>query len=183
VRNMLTIVGAIANQTLARSTSPAEFTQAFLGRIHSMGKSYALVSRENWGEVSFSDVLTTELASHIQDGKERISLSGPEVAFAPSQSLMLGLVFHELATNAVKYGALSKPNGRVTVTWTIEKGRLNIEWLERGGPKLGKVGRKGFGTELIERELKSVPSAKVRINFPPEGAEIQLSLPYPLSKA
>src|SRR5262249_1874928 len=151
VRNMLTIVGAIANQTLLRSASPEEFTAGFLGRIHSMSKSYALVSRESWGEVSFNDILMNELESYAQEGKEQIKLSGPEVAIAPSQTLMLGLIFHELAANAVKYGALSKRNGRVSVTWSVEKGRLNIEWLERGGPKPGKAGRKGFGTELIER--------------------------------
>jgi two-component system CheB/CheR fusion protein len=116
VRNMLAVIGAIANQTLAKTSDPAEFTDSFLGRIQSMGKAYDLVSREQWGEVSLRDILDNELRPPTEERDDRIKLGGPEVAFAPRQALALGLVFHELATNALKYGALSKPSGRVAVT-------------------------------------------------------------------
>jgi two-component system CheB/CheR fusion protein len=178
VRNMLTVVGAIANQTLNRSASPEEFGQSFLGRIRSMGKAYDLVSREQWGEVSLQDILNNELQSHAEERDDRVKLGGPDLTFAPQQALALGLVFHELMTNAVKYGALSKANGRVAVTWEVDKGRLIITWLERDGPKVGKPKRKGFGTELIERELKSVLGARVTFDYAPEGVEVQISIPY-----
>jgi two-component system CheB/CheR fusion protein len=178
VRNMLTIVGAIANQTLAKSASPDRFAEAFLGRLQSMGKSYALVSRENWGDVSLKDILTNELETYAKEGDSRIGLGGPEIAFAPPQALAIGLAFHELTTNAMKYGALAKPKGRVAVTWKVEKGRLDITWLERDGGKVGKPGRKGFGTELIERELKSALGARVMFDYAPEGIEVQISIPY-----
>jgi two-component system, chemotaxis family, CheB/CheR fusion protein len=178
VRNMLTVVGAIANQTLARSESPANFAKTFLGRLHSMGKSYALVSRENWGDIVLSDILASELEGHIESKSERVKIRGPDVAFPPSKALALGLVFHELTTNAVKYGALAKSNGRVSVTWKIEKGRLVINWLERDGAKIGKPKRTGFGTELIERELKSALGAKVTFDYAAEGLEVQISIPY-----
>jgi two-component system CheB/CheR fusion protein len=178
VRNMLTVVGAIANQTLSRSESPDKFADAFLGRIQSMGKAYDLVSREQWGEVTLHDILASALRPHAEERDDRVSLGGPDIAFAPQQALALGMVFHELTTNALKYGALSKAKGRVAVTWEVEKGRLVITWLERDGPEIAKPNRRGFGTELIERELKSVLSARVTFDYAPEGVEVRISIPY-----
>ena len=177
VRNMLTVVGAIANQTLAKSGSPDRFAEAFLGRLHAMGKSYALVSQENWGGVSLSEILMSQLQNHAEEREGRVQIGGPPISFAPPEALALGLVFHELATNAVKYGALARSKGRVAVTWGIQKNRLIITWLERDGAKVGKPGRKGFGTELIERELKSALGAKVSFDYAPEGIEVQITIP------
>jgi two-component system CheB/CheR fusion protein len=177
VRNMLTVVGAIANQTLARSDNPADFTAAFLGRIRSMATTYDLVSREQWGEISLKDILTNELKSHAEEGDDRIRLGGPEIMFAPRHALALGLVFHELMTNAVKYGALAKSEGLVAVTWATEKQSLLITWLERDGPPVEKPRRRGFGTELIERELKSVLGASVAFDYSPHGIEVRISAP------
>jgi two-component system CheB/CheR fusion protein len=178
VRNMLTVVGAIANQTLAKSASPDIFAAAFMGRLQSMGKSYALVSRENWNDVSLGDILMNELQDFAQERDGRVKTGGPELTFAPTQALALGLVFHELATNATKYGALADPKGRVSVTWGMEKGRLIITWMERDGGEIGKPARKGFGTELIERELKSTLGATVTFDYAPAGIEVQISIPY-----
>jgi two-component system CheB/CheR fusion protein len=163
---------------LARTNTPEQFADAFLGRIQSMGKSYALVSREQWSEVSLGDILATELESHMDGRDERIRSGGPEIAFMPPQALALGMVFHELATNAMKYGALSEAKGRLAVTWEVEKGRLIIAWLERDGPSITKPRRKGFGTELIERELKSHLGARVTFDYAPEGVEVRISIPY-----
>jgi two-component system, chemotaxis family, CheB/CheR fusion protein len=85
VRNMLAVVGAIANQTLARSESPQRFVQAFLGRIQAMGKAYTLVSREQWSEVALRDIVNSELGSYADESGGRIELRGPDVAFAPSR--------------------------------------------------------------------------------------------------
>jgi len=178
VRNMLTVVGAIANQTLSKSETPELFTEAFLGRIHSMAKSYDLVSREQWGEVSLNELVSTVLDSYARERADRIKLGGPDIAFAPPQALALGLIFHELVTNAVKYGALGTNEGAVSVTWGVEKSRLIVRWLERDGAKVRKPGRKGFGTELIERELKSALGGRVTFDYAPEGIEVQLSIPY-----
>jgi two-component system, chemotaxis family, CheB/CheR fusion protein len=178
VRNMLTVIGAIANQTLARSENPEAFTEAFLGRLNSMGKSYALVSRENWGDVSLSDIIMSELQNFAGERQGRVSIGGPEIAFAPPRALALGMVFYELASNAVKYGALSRPKGRISVTWEVEKGRVILVWLERDGAKVSKPSRKGFGTELMERELKTTLGAKVSFDYAPAGLEVQISIPY-----
>jgi two-component system CheB/CheR fusion protein len=178
VRNMLTVVGALANQTMSTSKTPKDFADAFLGRIQSMAKSYDLVSREQWSEVSLQDTLSVALTSYADGKSDRVKLGGPEIAFAPPQALALGLIFHELVTNAVKYGALAKAKGRLNVTWGVEKGRLVITWLERDGPKVGKPDRRGFGTELIERELKSRLGGRVTFDYAPEGIEVQISIPY-----
>jgi two-component system CheB/CheR fusion protein len=178
VRNMLTVVGALANQTMSTSKTSKDFADAFLGRIQSMAKSYDLVSREQWSEVSLQDTLSVALTSYADGKSDRVKLGGPEIAFAPPQALALGLIFHELVTNAVKYGALAKAKGRLNVTWGVEKGRLVITWLERDGPKVGKPDRRGFGTELIERELKSRLGGRVTFDYAPEGIEVQISIPY-----
>jgi len=177
VRNVLSVVGAIANQTLSTSETPELFTEAFLGRVHSMAKAYDLVSREQWGEVSLNEILLTVLASYTAEGSKRVKLGGPEIAFAPQQALAFGLIFHELMTNAVKYGALAEAKGRVSVTWGIDKGQLIITWLERDGAKVKKPVRKGFGTDLIERELKSTLGGRVTFDYAPEGIEVQISIP------
>jgi two-component system CheB/CheR fusion protein len=178
VRNMLTVVGAIANQTLARTDSADDFAKAFLGRLNSMGKSYTLVSRENWGDISLNDIMINELEKYAEEDDGRVKIGGPEITFAPSQALALGLVIHELTTNAAKYGALAEAKGRVSVTWGVEKGRLIITWLERDGNKVDKPMRKGFGTELIERELKSALGARVAFDYAPEGIVVQISIPF-----
>jgi two-component system CheB/CheR fusion protein len=178
VRNMLTIVGAIASQTLARSETPEDFSATFLGRVQAMGKTYALVSRESWSEVSLNDILTAELEPHMDGRDARIRLGGPEIAFMPPQALALGMVFHELASNALKYGALSDAKGRLSVTWEVEKGQLVINWLERDGARVAKPKHKGFGTELIERELKSHLGGRVTFDYAPEGVEVRISIPY-----
>jgi two-component system, chemotaxis family, CheB/CheR fusion protein len=178
VRNMLTVVGAIANQTMAKTDSPKHFAEAFLGRLQAMGKSYALVSRESWGEVSLRDILMDELQSYAEDRQDRICLEGPDLAFPPSQALALGLVLHELTTNAIRHGALAKAKGRVSVAWKVEKDRLLITWQERDGGKIAKPKRHGFGTELIQRELKSTLGAKVTFDYAPKGLEVHISIPY-----
>ena len=178
VRDMLTAVAALAGQTLAKSENPVHSADVFLGRIRSMRKVYDLVSREQWGRVLLHDILASALRSHADEPDDRVRLGGPEVAFGPQQALALGLAFHELATNAVKYGPLAKADGRVVVTWEIENGRLVISWLERDGPKVAKPSRKGYGTELIERELKSTLGANVTFGYAPEGAEVRIAIPY-----
>src|SRR5262249_38794361 len=115
VRNMLTVVGAITQQTLGRASSLEEFGASLLGRIQSLAKSYGLLSREQWAPVSLSDILKVDLEDYQRERRERVSMAGPDVSFKPQAALSLGLVFHELTTNAVKYGSLSKDKGRLSV--------------------------------------------------------------------
>jgi len=183
VRNMLAVVSAVASQTLAKSRSPKDFTKAFLGRIGSMAKSYGLVANKQWGNVSLDAILMTELESHVGGTKDRFTIKGPSLLLDPRRALALGLVFHELATNATKYGALSKAKGRIAVTWAVKKGCLVLDWRESDGPKVRPSARRGFGSELIERQIKSALDGEVQFNYRPEGLAVRISIPITGSEA
>jgi two-component system, chemotaxis family, CheB/CheR fusion protein len=177
VRNMLTVVNAIANQTLRGSKSPEAFAEAFTGRIRAMGSSFSLVSRENWKSVSFEEIVSTQLAPFKGERDGRLQLNGPTVLFQPTAALSLGLVVHELATNAAKHGALSKSEGRLSVTWRVDNSSLLVEWKEAGGPAPKKPPTRGFGSELIERELHSTSGATARLDYGAGGLTATISIP------
>jgi two-component sensor histidine kinase len=107
-------------------------------------------------------------------------LSGNDLRLPPDHALGLGLILHELASNAVKFGALSRPEGLVTVAWTESRQgarRITLVWTESGGPRVGSLGEAGFGTRLIQRSLDKVLDSSVELSFPPEGATARISLP------
>jgi two-component system CheB/CheR fusion protein len=176
VRNMLTVVGAIATQTLARQPDPARFVESFLGRISALGKSYALVARKQWNPVSLMEILGAELDAHGEQKDGRITMDGPEIRFHPTQAFALGLVFHELATNALKYGGLSSEAGRLSVRWRLENGSLLFDWRETGGNGGSSPPRRGFGTELIERQIRSIFRATPDIRYAPDGMQLNVAI-------
>jgi two-component system, chemotaxis family, CheB/CheR fusion protein len=180
VRNMLTVVSAITNQTLAKSRSPEAFAETFQGRIQALAASYTLLSREQWGNVSLESILLNELEQHRQDGEQRIVLDGPPVAFKPAVAVALGLIAHELATNAVKYGALAKPEGRVSATWQIAGGARRtvvLVWQESNGAAVKKPKHKGFGTELIEREVSGTLGGTATFDYASDGLQARITIP------
>jgi two-component system CheB/CheR fusion protein len=142
-----------------------------------MGSSFSLVSREHWKSVSFEEILSTQLAPFKAERDGRLQLSGPTVLFQPTAALSLGLVVHELATNAAKHGALSKTDGRLSVTWRVDNSSLLVEWKEAGGPAVKKGVQKGFGSELIERELHSSLGATARLHYGAAGLTATISIP------
>ena len=178
VRNMLTVVGSIAKQTLKSNPQPGSFTDAFMGRIQSMATAYTLVSRQNWGDVKLRDILVNAFAAVADEGGRRVELDGGPLAFKPPAALALGLVFHELITNAVKYGALSAEDGRVRVHWPNgDVGSFDITWEEHSDRTVKKPEKKGFGMELIERELKSALGAHAQFVYTPHGLTVRISIP------
>lgn len=177
VRNMLTVVGIIASQTLARMPSPERFAESFMGRINSLAKSYSLVSCKQWGDVSLRDIIDNELRAHRQEGSRNIALSGADITFDSSRALGMGLVFHELATNAVKYGALSTARGQLTVTWMLDGGQLVISWRESGAAP-PPPGRRGFGMELIERQLATGFQGQASFDYGAEGLTVRITFPH-----
>jgi two-component system CheB/CheR fusion protein len=182
VRNMLTVVNAIAQQTLKQTHSPEEFAAAFTGRIQAMAAAHTLVSRQNWGEVALKDVISSQLNIYGDTADGRIEIDGPPVLFAPAGALTLSLVMHELATNAVKHGAL-RPAGKggVSVSWAVEGTQarsLVIAWRERGGAAAKKPSRRGFGTELIEREVKASLGGSIKWHYGSDGFAATLSVPF-----
>jgi len=177
VKNMLTVVVSIATQTLNRSTSLDCFSESFLGRLRALGTAYSLLSRENWTEVAMQDLLLAAVEAHMTREPDNFSFDGPTVFLKPRGALALGLAAHELATNAVKYGALSVPEGRVDVGWRVEDGHLDWSWAEHGGPEVTPPSQRGFGTTLLERSLAHELNARVEIGFLPTGLRMRLAVP------
>ncbi len=181
VKNMLAVVVSLATQTLRGARTLQEFSDNYLGRIDALSRAYSLLSNEAWQTVSLRDVVMEELGPFVAGDQANIVLEGPPVSLEPRASLAFGMAIHELTTNAVKYGALSVPEGTIGVKWGLEPGtdgdQLVLEWAERGGPPVVVPVRHGFGMKLIERGLKQDMSAEVRMEFAVEGVRATLRGP------
>ena len=180
VKNMLAVVVGIAGQTLGRASDAQSFGKAFLDRLHALARSYELVTRDHWSEVSLLDVVRQEVEPYRLDRGDRIVLDGPLVSLSPKMALSLGMIVHELGTNAAKYGSLSVPAGSLKVAWTLESRsdtHLVLDWKERGGPPVTPSNDRGFGLTLIEREVEQSLAGKVRIEFAAEGLHVNLRIP------
>ncbi len=185
VKNMLTVVMAIAQQTLKHSGSPDEFSQGFFARVQAMARSYELLSQENWSQIEIGRVLRQALAPYLQPENERIAFSGPSVLLSPQIALSFGTIFGELATNAVKYGALSNETGRIAIDWTTSRGDglaapvLALTWRESGGPPIKPPTKSGFGTKVIKREVEYSNSGTARFDFAEGGLSVKIEEPLP----
>ncbi len=174
VKNSLATVQAIASQTLRATPDPEAFRQAFESRLIALSATHDLLTATSWRGADLRDVLLVEFKPYAPN---RYALDGESVDLAPSEALALGLVVHELATNAAKYGALSDGDGCVEVTWTVEDSRLRLTWRERGGPAVTPPARVGFGSRLIERSLTGSLAGSARLEFAPDGLICQIELP------
>ena len=135
---------------------------------------------ESWEGANLSEILANAVPPFQGEGAERFRCQGPEVRLPPRMALALAMALQELATNAVKYGALSNASGEVGITWAINKsGRVRLRWTESGGPPVLIPTKRGFGTRLIERGLADELNGEVRLDFAPLGlvCTIEASLP------
>jgi len=184
VRNTLAVVRSIARRTAETSTTVEDYSMHLEGRLSALARTQSLVTRDPARGVDLEFLIAEELlAYHAQEGEQVVRISGPRVALRPKAAESLGLAFHELATNAVKYGALAQRGGRVKVTWTVEEGDgpvLILHWEESGVliPS-GVERRRGFGTELLERALNFELGAKTTLDFAPDGLRCTLEMPLP----
>ncbi len=181
VKNMLTVVISLATQTMRRSQTMAEFSENYMGRIHALTAAYSLLSNENWQTVLLRDIVMEELKPFLAGDRINIMVKGPPVPLGPRAALALGMAVHELTTNAVKYGALSVPEGNVSVLWQVEPepdgDYLALDWIERDGPAVTPPTRRGFGMTLIERGLRQDMDAEVTVEFAVEGVSARLRAP------
>jgi two-component system CheB/CheR fusion protein len=177
VRNMLTVVNSIANQTLRQSSTKEEFVAAFTGRIRAMGAAYTVVAQRNWGDASLRDIAIEQIKPFVDGQMVRCHVEGPEVKFSPGAALSFSLVMHELIVNAVKYGALSNGSGTVNLNWKLDSGEaLKIDWSERDGPAVVEPSRRGFGSELIRREIDRL-GGKFDAKYDKSGFRATLKMP------
>jgi PAS domain S-box-containing protein len=159
VKNTLATVQAIAAQTMRRA--PAEERDAFTARLHALGKAHDLLTSDSWDRAPVRVIVGSALAPFQE---QRFTLEGPEAYLNASRSLHMTLALHELATNAVKYGALSNAAGRVHLQWRLGDGGLDVRWVETGGPAVRRPRRKGFGSLLIEHAFDGA-----RFQYAPTG--------------
>ncbi len=177
VKNTLFTVQSLARQSLGRPADTPGL-QAFNERLMALARAHDLLTQSVWEGADLQEILEETLEPYI----DRTILAGPPVALTPNAALALSMVFHELGTNAVKYGALSLPEGRVTVVWHIDPGaphRLTLHWEERGGPTVSPPTGKGFGSRLIAASLKSDLAGEARVDYRPSGLVCVLTLSLP----
>ncbi len=180
VKNTLALVLAISTRTKSSETTLAGFHDAFVGRIQALAATHNLLADRSWSKLQISDVVASELAPFIDKSGNRISIEGAAVTITPRAAIALGLILHELATNAVKYGALSNDVGEVSVTVrdrTSENDPLFFEWRESGGPEVKPPMRRGFGRTVISRSLQYSPEGRAELAFAPEGVVCSIAIP------
>ena len=168
VKNTLAIVQAIAWQSLRMGGVPVEVRDAFEGRLAALSAAHNVLTRQSWEAGTITHIIEEATAPH-HAGDGRLILSGPALDLEPKTAVALGLAMHELATNAVKHGALSDREGRVRITWTAGGGVLRLTWRETGGPPVRAPVRRGFGTRLLEQGLAADLGGRVNLEFLPEG--------------
>ncbi len=181
-KNLLSVVQAIASQTARSAGTFEEFQQRFGQRLQGLAASHDLLVLQDWHGASLADLVRDQLAPFAEPGSTRIRASGPDVLLRPEAAEAIGLALHELATNAVKYGALSIPAGHVAVSWGMqdhgtEPRLFLITWIERGGPPVAPPARKGFGHIVFERLVTKSLNGSVVIDFAPDGLIWKLSIP------
>ncbi|MBB3018429.1 PAS domain S-box-containing protein [Microvirga lupini] len=182
VKNTLATVQSIASQTLRTTETPGQFREAFEGRLLALSKTHNLLTRQSWREAELRDVAEQELAPYRKTGDERVLLNGPDVKLPARYAINLGLVLHELVTNAAKYGALSTNAGHLEVTWSVIEGedrptQLRIHWTESGGPPVAPPKRQGFGSRLIRRSIEGELGGYMVLNFGESGVAYDISVP------
>jgi two-component sensor histidine kinase len=183
-RNLLAVVQSLARQTMKSSRSVDEFADEYESRLAALSRVQALLARTDTKPVDLRELVKSELDAHghpQMDGS-RVTIEGPSVLLPATSAQLLALAIHELATNAVKYGALGQSSGRLIVRWKIKnhsaEPRAKVEWCEsgvampEGGPQ-----RRGYGSELIERALPFQLGAETSLKFELDGVRCQISVP------
>jgi PAS domain S-box-containing protein len=173
VKNTLATVQSIASQTLRNAPTMRDAKEALEGRLIALARAHDVLTRESWEGAELKEIVGQALAPYGSLGENRLHVSGPEIRLTPRIALALAMALQELATNAVKYGALANATGEIRITWNVEPARpsprLHLRWEESGGPPVQAPSRRGFGSRLIERSLSQELNGIARIEFRPTG--------------
>ena len=182
VKNMLAILQSLATQTLRNTLSPEHFTRAFSGRLAALATSHSLLSDQEWDDIDLVSLIKTQVKPYASHYTEQVKLDGLPITINADAAIALGLVMHELATNAMQYGALSTRDGRLHIR--IDGTRspsgqpmVTIHWTEQGGPAVSEERRYGFGSVLIEHSLKKIVGSDVSMDYRDSGMEATISMP------
>jgi PAS domain S-box-containing protein len=178
VKNSFAVLQSILRSTLKSSRSPEHFAEAFSGRLHSLAAAQDILTASDWKGAELGALARRQLAFYLENSPGGLTITGPEVNLPADHAVPFGLILNELATNAIKHGALSVPNGAAALSWRVEPGaqksrRLIVDWIESGGPDAEGRGPDGFGSTLIERSLAN---CKVTRAFGPDGLVCKIEM-------
>lgn len=178
VKNNLVTVQSIMVQTLRGFPGSAEALEALQRRISALASAHDILTREQWEGAGIGEVAHGVLDA-LSGARDRVSVAGPRIRLRPNVALSLSMAFHELGTNALKYGALSQPPGRVELQWSLQPGAgdLLIEWREVGGPPVQAPTARGFGSRLLERAVPAELNGQVQMEFAPDGLRCSIRAP------
>ncbi len=174
VKNALATVQSIASQTLRAAPDMASARVAFEARLVALSKAHSVLSERQWEDADLEGLVRQELSAY---GAERLDVAGPQVMVNSKATIALALVFHELTTNAVKHGALSRPEGRISVTWRALADGLHIDWVEQGGPPTRPAERRGFGSRLIGRVVEGELGGSLETRYQDSGLAASMAIP------
>ena len=185
VKNTLSTVQSIVWQTLRTPSDPEVMRASIESRLFALSRSHDLLTREKWESAGLLDIVRDALEPFgVSGGRaDRIAITGENIRFQPKSALALGIAFNELATNAVKYGALSNAAGPILIEWTMEitpaGRRLFLNWKEKDGPPVAPAAHKGFGSRVLERGLAHELEGIVHLDYRPGGLFCLMDIPLP----
>lgn len=174
-KNVMAVVSAIARQSLRSAKDVQDFASIFEGRLGGLARSLDLLVETDWEGVSLDALVTQQLSSFADAG--RFDAQGPPVLLAPPAVQNIGMALHELATNAMKHGALSVPQGGIRIRWALQAGQFTLAWEEHDGPATCAPVRKGFGRSVIEEIAANSLAGSAALAFEPEGIRWSLTAP------
>lgn len=174
MKNGLAMVQAIVSQSFRHATSLEHASDSITNRIAALARAQDTLVRPDLADSTVEEVVGRALTPHV-DNEQRVDVAGPHVTLASERALGLAMAIHELATNAVKYGALSVPEGRVSIVWAHEDGSFRFEWIETNGPDVVKPETSGFGSRLLERVIPAYFNGKAERDFAASGFTYTLS--------
>jgi PAS domain S-box-containing protein len=181
-KNLLMVIQSIARRTARTAGTMEEFENRFERRLQGLAASHDVLVRENWHGAPLANLVRQQLVPFAEIQSSRFEVAGPEVVITAEAAQAIGLAIHELATNAIKYGALSESGGKVSVSWMFDgnagaPGPLLLNWIERGGPPVSPPLRKGFGHVVIGEMVERSLGGKVAMEFASAGLQWRVSIP------
>jgi len=177
VKNTLATVQSLARQTLRERAITLEARDRLTDRLLALSAAHNVLTRQNWEAAELGEIVAEAVRPYADAGSPRFEIEGPPVRLAPNAALAVSMALHELATNAVKYGALSARGGRISIAWTLEEGIVALEWRERGGPPVSEPQERGFGSRLLSQGLTTELGAPAEVLFEPAGLICRLRAP------
>lgn len=176
VKNTLAAVQSIVTQTLRHAANPGDASRAITARIMALSGAHNVLTRESWDGADLRTLVETAIHPFQGPGPDAFQLSGPDMRVGPYAAISISLALHELATNAVKYGALSTPAGRVRIGWSVGADQVfRLEWIETGGPVVTPSDRRGFGSRLILQVLPDQLQGAAELEYRPAGIAFRLT--------